>query len=169
VIQALIHKGVNPGLQDRNGNTPLHLACEQQRLRCAQQLLQGTASPDGTAQTHGHHHDLQLQNWQGEVHGQPGVEPVTRLGQRPCVVCAGIWDAGLGLACLGVVQADCGSLSCLPVPGLACLHISTLKGNIPMMSLLLESGANIDVRVRLGTVRGSLRACTAVGLGGTEF
>ncbi|GAB0187238.1 NF-kappa-B inhibitor epsilon [Grus americana] len=94
VIQALIHKGVNPGLQDRNGNTPLHLACEQQRLWCAKQLLQGSAPPEGTTQPHGHHQDLQLQNWQG----------------------------------------------------LACLHISTLKGNIPMMSLLLESGANIDVR-----------------------
>ncbi|XP_026700409.1 NF-kappa-B inhibitor epsilon [Athene cunicularia] len=94
VIQALIHKGVNPGLQDHNGNTPLHLACEQQHLRCAQQLLQCTAPTEGTAQPHGHHQDLQLQNWQG----------------------------------------------------LACLHISTLKGNIPMMSLLLESGANINVR-----------------------
>ncbi|PKU47153.1 nf-kappa-b inhibitor hypothetical protein [Limosa lapponica baueri] len=94
VIQALIHKGVNPGLQDRNGNTPLHLACEQQYLQCAQQLLRGSAPPEGTVQTHGHQQDLQLQNWQG----------------------------------------------------LACLHISTLKGNIPMMSLLLESGANIDVR-----------------------
>uniref|UniRef100_A0A8D2Q0L5 NFKB inhibitor epsilon n=1 Tax=Zosterops lateralis melanops TaxID=1220523 RepID=A0A8D2Q0L5_ZOSLA len=94
VIQALIHKGVNRGLQDRNGNTPLHLACEQQHLQCAQQLLEGPATPDGTTQPCGHHQDLQLQNWQG----------------------------------------------------LACLHISTLKGNIPMMSLLLESGANIDVR-----------------------
>ncbi|NXG42309.1 IKBE inhibitor, partial [Psilopogon haemacephalus] len=94
VIQALIHKGVNPGLQDHNGNTPLHLACEQQHLCCAQQLLQGTAPPEGTAQTSGYHQDLQLQNWQG----------------------------------------------------LACLHISTLKGNIQMMSLLLESGACIDVR-----------------------
>ncbi|NXF04711.1 IKBE inhibitor, partial [Smithornis capensis] len=94
VIQALIHKGVNPGLQDRNGNTPLHLACEQQHLQCAQQLLEGTAPLEGMAQPHRHHQDLQLQNWQG----------------------------------------------------LACLHISTLKGNIPMMSLLLESGANIDVR-----------------------
>ncbi|XP_053918440.1 NF-kappa-B inhibitor epsilon [Cuculus canorus] len=94
VIEALIHKGVNLGLQDRNGNTPLHLACEQQRLQCAQQLLQGTALTEGTDQPHEHHQDLQLQNWQG----------------------------------------------------LACLHISTLKGNIPMMSLLLESGANIDVR-----------------------
>ncbi|NXC30660.1 IKBE inhibitor, partial [Campylorhamphus procurvoides] len=94
VIQALIHKGVNPGLQDRNGNTPLHLACEQQHLQCAQQLLEDTDPPEGTNQPHRHHQDLQLQNWQG----------------------------------------------------LACLHISTLKGNIPMMSLLLESGANIDVQ-----------------------
>ncbi|XP_051470489.1 NF-kappa-B inhibitor epsilon [Apus apus] len=94
VIQALMHKGVNPGLQDRNGNTPLHLACEQQCLRCAQQLLQGMAPLEDTGQPHQHHQDLQLQNWQG----------------------------------------------------LACLHISTLKGNIPMMSLLLERGANIDVR-----------------------
>ncbi|NXQ52389.1 IKBE inhibitor, partial [Anthoscopus minutus] len=93
VIQALIHKGVNPGLQDRNGNTPLHLACEQQHLQCAQQLLEGPATLDGTTQPRGNQ-DLQLQNWQG----------------------------------------------------LACLHISTLKGNIPMMSLLLENGANIDVQ-----------------------
>ncbi|NXH12488.1 IKBE inhibitor, partial [Bucco capensis] len=94
VIEALIHKGVNPRLQDRHGNTPLHLACEQQHLQCAQQLLQGTAPLEGMAQTHRQYQDLQLQNWQG----------------------------------------------------LACLHISTLKGNIPMMSLLLESGANIDVQ-----------------------
>ncbi|NXI49408.1 IKBE inhibitor, partial [Chloroceryle aenea] len=93
VVQALIHKGVNPGLQDRNGNTPLHLACEQQRLQCAQQLLQGTAPTEDTA--------------------QPGQQPDWG---RDCVFC------------------------------LACLHISTLKGNISMMSLLLESGANIDVR-----------------------
>uniref|UniRef100_A0A8D0F8D1 NFKB inhibitor epsilon n=1 Tax=Strix occidentalis caurina TaxID=311401 RepID=A0A8D0F8D1_STROC len=151
VIQALIHKGVNPGLQDRNGNTPLHLACEQQRLRCAQQLLQGTALTEGTAQPHGHHQDLQLQNWQGETSGQPGAKLVARLGQRLCVVYAGIQERSrvgteAGLACLRVVRADWGSFSCLPVPGLACLHISTLKGNIPMMSLLLESGANIDVR-----------------------
>lgn len=108
MIQALIHKGVNPGLQDRNGNTPLHLACEQQRLQCAQQLLQGTALTEDPAQPHGHHQDLQLQNWQGETWGQPGAEPVAGLGQRPCIVYAGIREcsragAGPGLACLRVV------------------------------------------------------------------
>uniref|UniRef100_A0A8B9V3V3 NFKB inhibitor epsilon n=1 Tax=Anas zonorhyncha TaxID=75864 RepID=A0A8B9V3V3_9AVES len=61
VVEALMRKGVNLGLQDRNGNTPLHLACEQQCLYCAQQLLQGTAEPPE------HHQDLQLQNWQGET------------------------------------------------------------------------------------------------------
>lgn len=92
MIQALIHKGVNPGLQDRNGNTPLHLACEQQQLECAQQLLQGTAPPEGTAQPHQHHQDLQLQNWQGETLGQPGAELVASLGKRPCAVYAGTWE-----------------------------------------------------------------------------
>lgn len=59
VVQALMHKGVNLVLQDRNGNTPLHLACEQQSLPCAQQLLQEPAPGQ-------HPQDLQLQNWQGE-------------------------------------------------------------------------------------------------------
>lgn len=155
MIQALIHKGVNPGLQDRNGNTPLHLACEQQHLRCAQQLLQGTAPPEGTAQPPGYRQDLQLQNWQGETWRRLSLELVSRLVQRPCTVYVGIWEHSSvcmeqELACLGVVWADCGAPFCLPTPGLACLHISTLKGNIQMMSLLLESGAYVDVQVRQG-------------------
>ncbi|XP_025053607.1 NF-kappa-B inhibitor epsilon [Alligator sinensis] len=87
VVQALMHKGVNLVLQDRNGNTPLHLACEQQSLPCAQQLLQEPV-PGQRPQ------DLQLQNWQG----------------------------------------------------LTCLHISTLKGNLQLMTLLLRSGADINVQ-----------------------
>lgn len=59
------------------------------------------------------------------------------------------WAWGQGQGALGWSRLDCGSLSCLPTPGLACLHISTLKGNIRMMSLLLKSGANIDVQVSL--------------------
>lgn len=35
-----------------------------------------------------------------------------------------------------------------PIPGLACLHIATLQKNQPLMELLLQNGADIDVQVR---------------------
>lgn len=35
-----------------------------------------------------------------------------------------------------------------PIPGLACLHIATLQRNQPLMELLLQNGADIDVQVR---------------------
>lgn len=66
MVQELVLKGVNTALQDRNGNTPLHLACEQQSLECAQLLLLlepvfgKPLEPRRTLQ------NLQLQNWQGE-------------------------------------------------------------------------------------------------------
>uniref|UniRef100_A0A8D0L5T0 NFKB inhibitor epsilon n=1 Tax=Sphenodon punctatus TaxID=8508 RepID=A0A8D0L5T0_SPHPU len=95
MVQALILKGVSRALQDRNGNTPLHLACEQQSLECTRQLLQELAAsestePDRTPQDL----HLHLQNWHG----------------------------------------------------LTCLHISTMKGNLQLMALLLRSGANINVQ-----------------------
>lgn len=94
VVQELVLKGVNTALQDRNGNTPLHLACEQQSLECAQLLLLlepvfgKPLEPRRTLQ------NLQLQNWQG----------------------------------------------------LTCLHISTLKGNLQLMALLVKNGADINVQ-----------------------
>ncbi|XP_033000451.1 NF-kappa-B inhibitor epsilon [Lacerta agilis] len=93
VVQALVLRGVNTALQDRNGNTPLHLACEQQSLECVRLLLQGIIS-NKTLEARKSHQDLHLQNWQG----------------------------------------------------LTCLHISTLKGNLHLMALLVKSGADIDVQ-----------------------
>nr|XP_006126612.1 NF-kappa-B inhibitor epsilon [Pelodiscus sinensis] len=92
VVRALIHKGVSLTLQDRNGNTPLHVACEQQNVQCAKQLLE--PAPGESTEPQRSLQDLQLQNWQG----------------------------------------------------LACLHISTLKGNQQLMGLLLHSGADINVQ-----------------------
>uniref|UniRef100_A0A663LM51 NFKB inhibitor epsilon n=1 Tax=Athene cunicularia TaxID=194338 RepID=A0A663LM51_ATHCN len=123
---ALIHKGVNPGLQDHNGNTPLHLACEQQHLRCAQQLLQCTAPTEGTAQPHGHHQDLQLQNWQGETLGQPGERSTVGT------------------------EADWGSFSCLPVPGLTPLHLAVECHNHRAVQFLLRNGAYVDAQMYNG-------------------
>ncbi|XP_062980279.1 NF-kappa-B inhibitor epsilon [Elgaria multicarinata webbii] len=94
VVQALVVKGVNTALQDRNGNTPMHLACEQQNLECVQLLLLQDPISDKHLESRKTLQDLQLQNWQG----------------------------------------------------LTCLHISTLKGNLPLMSLLVKNGADINVQ-----------------------
>ncbi|XP_026537071.1 NF-kappa-B inhibitor epsilon [Notechis scutatus] len=93
VVKALILKGVNTALQDRNGNTALHLACEQQSLECVELLLP-LKKPISEMKTRKTLQDLQLQNWQG----------------------------------------------------LTCLHISTLKGNLQLMALLVQNGADINVQ-----------------------
>ncbi|KAG8538722.1 hypothetical protein GDO81_022168 [Engystomops pustulosus] len=82
IVEALVQKDVNLELQDRKGDTALHLACEKEHLDCAQILLRGPRGPQ----------NLQLQNWKG----------------------------------------------------LSCLHIATLKRNPALISLLLESGADIN-------------------------
>ncbi|XP_008123288.2 NF-kappa-B inhibitor epsilon [Anolis carolinensis] len=94
VVQALVLKGVNTALQDRSGNTPLHLACEQQSLECTQMLLIQEPTTDNNRVARNSLQDLQLQNWQG----------------------------------------------------LTCLHISTLKGNLQLMTLLVKNGADINVQ-----------------------
>ncbi|KAJ7340941.1 hypothetical protein JRQ81_004228 [Phrynocephalus forsythii] len=94
VVQALILKGVNTAVQDRNGNTPLHLACEQQNLECVQLLLMQEPTSDKDLEARRPPQNLQIQNWQG----------------------------------------------------LTCLHISTLKGNLQMMALLVKNGADINVQ-----------------------
>ncbi|XP_060610048.2 NF-kappa-B inhibitor epsilon [Anolis sagrei] len=94
VVQALVLKGVNTALQDRSGNTPLHLACEQQSLECTQLLLIQEPTSDNNRVAREAPQELQLQNWQG----------------------------------------------------LTCLHISTLKGNLQLMTLLVKNGADINVQ-----------------------
>nr|XP_020640707.1 NF-kappa-B inhibitor epsilon [Pogona vitticeps] len=94
VVQALVLKGVNTAVQDRNGNTPLHLACEQQNLECVQLLLMQEPTTNKNPKGKKTLQNLQIQNWQG----------------------------------------------------LTCLHISTLKGNLQLMALLVKKGADINVQ-----------------------
>ncbi|XP_074166888.1 NF-kappa-B inhibitor epsilon isoform X3 [Sminthopsis crassicaudata] len=61
-VQALVQKGASRTLQDRHGDTALHLACQHQHLDCARYLLEVT-SERGRSQHH--HPELRLQNWQG--------------------------------------------------------------------------------------------------------
>ncbi|CAH2256520.1 NF-kappa-B inhibitor epsilon [Pelobates cultripes] len=82
VVEALVFKGANGELQDRKGDTALHVACENQHLECARIVLQGLR---GQLNMH-------LQNWNG----------------------------------------------------LSCIHVATLKRDRALISLLMESGADIN-------------------------
>ncbi|KAM4042311.1 NF-kappa-B inhibitor epsilon [Anomaloglossus baeobatrachus] len=83
VVEALVDKDVSLELQDRRGDTALHLACAGENLACAVVLLRGSRRRQNL---------LQIQNWKG----------------------------------------------------LSCLHIATMKRNPALISLLIESGADIN-------------------------
>ncbi|KAM4771550.1 NF-kappa-B inhibitor epsilon [Rhinophrynus dorsalis] len=55
VVEAMVGKGANLELQDRKGDTALHIACENQHLESARILLRGPSLPQ----------NLHLQNWKG--------------------------------------------------------------------------------------------------------
>lgn len=61
-VKALVLKGASRMLQDRHGDTALHVACQRQHLTCARCLLEVQPEP-GRGPPHSL--DLQLQNWQG--------------------------------------------------------------------------------------------------------
>lgn len=84
VVEVLVLQGVKTALQDRNGNTPLHLACEQQSLKCAQLLLQEPV-PGKSLGARRTQQDLQLQNWQGEEK-QRSVLFLVNVGFSVCLV-----------------------------------------------------------------------------------
>lgn len=61
-VRALVLKGASRMLQDRHGDTALHVACQRQHLACARCLLEGQLE---RGRGPPHSLDLQLQNWQG--------------------------------------------------------------------------------------------------------
>lgn len=77
-VRALVLKGASRALQDRHGDTALHVACQRQHLACARCLLEGRPEPGrGTS----HSLDLQLQNWQG-VDSLKGLWDEEGIGDR---------------------------------------------------------------------------------------
>ncbi|XP_012992730.2 NF-kappa-B inhibitor epsilon [Esox lucius] len=58
VVRALVDGGASLGLQDQEGNTPLHVACEQGRAECAAEMTRDV-SPSKLAPL------LETQNWRG--------------------------------------------------------------------------------------------------------
>lgn len=83
-VRALVLKGASRVLQDRHGDTALHVACQRQHLACARCLLEG--QPE-LGRGPPHSLDLQLQNWQGtgglRAHGRRrGQETGTPLSGK---------------------------------------------------------------------------------------
>lgn len=68
-------------LQDRHGDTALHVACQRQHLACARCLLEGQPEP-GRGPLHSL--DLQLQNWQGM--GGLGARGMRRGQERDSIL-----------------------------------------------------------------------------------
>lgn len=58
VVKVLKEKGACLELQDQDGNTPLHVACEHGRLECANEMIRDS-SPTKLAQV------FETQNWRG--------------------------------------------------------------------------------------------------------
>lgn len=58
VVQGLVEKGVSLELQDQDGNTPLHVACQQGGTECATEMTRDV-SPSKLAPV------LETQNWRG--------------------------------------------------------------------------------------------------------
>uniref|UniRef100_H0XR33 NF-kappa-B inhibitor epsilon n=2 Tax=Otolemur garnettii TaxID=30611 RepID=H0XR33_OTOGA len=128
-VQALVMKGASRVLQDRHGDTALHVACQRQHLACARCLLEAQPEP-GRGPSHSL--DLQLQNWQGLTclhiatlkRNQPLMELLLQNG-------ADI-DAQEGTS------------------GKTALHLAVETQERGLVQFLLQSGARVDARMLNG-------------------
>lgn len=59
VVRALVEKGASLELQDQDGNTALHVACQHGQTDCASEMTRDV-SPSKLAPV------LEVQNWRGE-------------------------------------------------------------------------------------------------------
>jgi ankyrin repeat protein len=62
VVRDLVESGASLELQDQEGNTPLHMACEQGWVECATEMIRNVSSTKLTPV-------LESQNWRGEKAG----------------------------------------------------------------------------------------------------
>lgn len=81
-MKGLVEKRVSLELQDQEGNTPLHVACEHGFWDCANEMIHN-ASPSKLAYV------LEAQNWRGESHHVRQWTEQRCTGPRwVCSVCA---------------------------------------------------------------------------------
>ncbi|XP_048841910.1 NF-kappa-B inhibitor epsilon [Brienomyrus brachyistius] len=119
VVRRLIQKEASLEVQDQDGNTPVHLACEHGRKDCAQAMA---------AEMPGHQlkRVLKMQNWRGLT----CLHLVTL--RRNCRLMKFLISMG---ADLNVQEGTSGKTP---------LHLAVELHDMTLVSLLLSKGANVD-------------------------
>ncbi|KAJ8271039.1 hypothetical protein GJAV_G00122090 [Gymnothorax javanicus] len=119
VVRGLMEKLASPGLQDQDGNTPLHLACELGRNDCASEIANHTPPRQLTAV-------METQNWRG----QTCLHLATQYRNHRMVKL--LLKKG---AQLNVQDGTSGKTA---------LHMAVELHDVPLVKLLLTKGANVD-------------------------
>ncbi|XP_053316100.1 NF-kappa-B inhibitor epsilon [Spea bombifrons] len=155
VVESLVEKGVNLELQDRKGNTALHVACENQHLDSARILLQGPRGPQ----------NLHLQNWNGLAclhiatmkrdlsltsllleHGADINDQEGTSGKTPLHLAVEMLDSAL----LAQLLQHRPQVDALMYNGCTPLHLAVGRKDAGLARLLCQAGADTLQRNREG-------------------
>ncbi|XP_017551154.1 NF-kappa-B inhibitor epsilon [Pygocentrus nattereri] len=125
VVKALVENGACLELQDQDGNTPLHVACEHGRLECASDMILDI-SPTKLAQV------FETQNWRGLT----------------CLHVATLHKQHRLMRLLIKKGADLNIQE--GTSGKTALHIAVELHDVEAVTLLLNRGANVDAAMLNG-------------------
>lgn len=119
VVTALVEKGASLELQDQDGNTPLHVACQHGQIKCVTEMSRDL-SPSLLAPV------LQTQNWRGLA----------------CLHLAALNKQHQIMKLLMQKGADLNIQE--GTAGKTALHLAVELHDITLVKLLLSTGANVD-------------------------
>ncbi|CAK6962735.1 NF-kappa-B inhibitor epsilon [Scomber scombrus] len=119
IAKSLVEKGASLELQDQNGNTALHVACQQGQVKCATEMTR-EVSPSKLAPI------LETQNWRGLA----------------CLHLAALNRQHQMMNLLMNKEADLNIQE--GTSGKTALHLAVELHDVTSVKLLLNGGANVD-------------------------
>ncbi|KAM6915448.1 NF-kappa-B inhibitor epsilon [Xenentodon cancila] len=119
VVKGLLENGANLALQDQDGNTALHVACQNGQIKCASELIRDV-SPSKLAPV------IESQNWRGLA----------------CLHLAALNRQHQIMKLLVKKGADLNIQE--GTSGKTALHLAVELHDITLVRLLLSKGANVD-------------------------
>ncbi|KAL4630538.1 NF-kappa-B inhibitor epsilon [Arapaima gigas] len=125
VVRSLMQKKANVELQDQDGNTPLHVACEQGQIDCANEMIKEISTRQFTKV-------LKMQNWRGLT----------------CLHLAALHKNYRLMKFLMKKGADLNVQE--GTSGKTALHLAVELHDEVLVTLLLNKGANVDATMYNG-------------------